>query len=296
MTLRTLIALIVALALAAALTAAPVAAQPQTSGPVRVALEFQKLVQGRVGLARISGAEIVEARAVFQDRVLQFYPENGAWVGLISADIDYLAGDYTLQIYVKYADGAAELIQQPVRVEDGAYGRADVTLSAALMPLMEPAIEEAEMAQLFNIFTRVTPERYWQERGFVVPSEGEEIAWFGTWRLYNETYWRRHTGIDMRMPIGTPVSAMGDGRVVLSEELAIRGGYVLIDHGWGVYSGYAHLSQRLVVPGQWVRQGDVIGLSGLNGRSAGAHLHYEMSVSGAWVDPEQVLALGLGTR
>jgi murein DD-endopeptidase MepM/ murein hydrolase activator NlpD len=78
--------------------------------------------------------------------------------------------------------------------------------------------------------------------------------------------------VDVRAAIGTPVIAMADGRVMLTGAFDIRGNYLLIDHGWGVYSGYAHLSEFMVVPGQWVRQGDVIGLSGLNGRSAGAHI------------------------
>jgi murein DD-endopeptidase MepM/ murein hydrolase activator NlpD len=81
---------------------------------------------------------------------------------------------------------------------------------------------------------------------------------------------------------------------MLAEALDIRGTYVLIDHGWGIYSGYAHLTEALVLPGQWVRQGDVIGLSGSSGRSGGAHLHWEMAVGGVWVDPGEFVALGLG--
>jgi murein DD-endopeptidase MepM/ murein hydrolase activator NlpD len=67
----------------------------------------------------------------------------------------------------------------------------------------------------------------------------------------------------------------------------------MIDHGWGVYSGYAHLSEFMVVPGQWVHKGDVIGLSGMTGRTSGAHIHMEMAVGGVWTDPESFLALGL---
>ena len=81
---------------------------------------------------------------------------------------------------------------------------------------------------------------------------------------------------------------------MLAEDMEIRGGYVLIDHGWGIYSGYAHLSQKFVVPGQWVRQGDVIGLSGNNGRAAGAHLHWEIAVGGVFVEPDDFVAMGLG--
>jgi murein DD-endopeptidase MepM/ murein hydrolase activator NlpD len=65
----------------------------------------------------------------------------------------------------------------------------------------------------------------------------------------------------------------------------IHGNNVIIDHGWGIYSEYAHLSQRYVVPGQFVLQGDVIGLSGNTGRSTGPHIHWEIAVGGTWVSP-----------
>jgi murein DD-endopeptidase MepM/ murein hydrolase activator NlpD len=197
-----------------------------------------------------------------------------------------------MQVWVKHSDETSERIDQEVQVNYGEFGRSDVTISAALAPLLQPEINQAEMDKLYNILNRFTLERYYVG-GFVLPSANEQIGWFGTWRLYNSTYWYRHTGLDIRMPIGTSVTATASGRVMLSEMLAIRGGYVLIDHGWGIYSGYAHMSERFVVPGQWVTQGDVIGLSGMNGRSSGAHLHFEMAVGGEWVDPEAFLALGL---
>lgn len=275
----------------AAVGALYVSAEPDAAGPVSITLDFEWIRQGRVGIVRVSGPEIADVRAVFQDRVFHFYPEDGAWVGMLSADIEYLVDDYPMQVYIQYENGESELIEQSVRAEDGQFGRSDVTLPPSLFPLLEPEVEEAEMNRLFNIFDRFTPKRYWETNGFVVPSTATEIGWFGTWRLYNETYWRRHTGIDVQIPIGTPILAMGDGQVVLAEDMDIRGGYVMIDHGWGIYSGYAHLSEKLVVPGQWVRQGDVIALSGRNGRSSGAHLHYEMTAGGAWVDPAEFMAL-----
>ncbi len=272
------------------------AAQTATvaAGTAQVRLGFTALRQGRVGLVYVTGEAISAVRAVFQERVFHFYPQEGRWVGIISANFSDDVGTYPMQVWVQYADGSAETLDQPVQVTYGEFGRSDVTLPARLSPLLEPEIEAAEMEHLFNIFERFTPERYWEGSGFVQPISGEEIGWFGTWRLFNTTYWRRHTGVDVRAPIGTPVQAMANGRVILAETLAIRGNYILIDHGWGIYSGYAHLSEQLVVPGQWVRQGDVIGLTGLNGRSAGAHLHYEMAAGGAWTDPLDLIALGLG--
>jgi hypothetical protein len=271
-----------------------VSASPDRVGAVTISLGFQWIRQGDAGIVRVAGQGVAEVRAVFQDRVFYFYPDKLGFVGVISADMAADVGQYTMQVWVNYADGTAEVIDQEVEVNYGEFGRSDVILSPSLSRLLEPDIEEAETERLFNLLGRFTPERYWEPSGFIEASTGEEIGFFGAWRLYNETYWRRHSGLDIRMPPGTPVIAVSDGRVILVADLAVRGNYILIDHGWGIYSGYAHLSEKLVVPGQWVRQGDVIGLSGSTGRSSGAHLHWEMAVGGAWVDPEEFVALGLG--
>jgi murein DD-endopeptidase MepM/ murein hydrolase activator NlpD len=286
------------IALAGLLLAGPssVAAEPEAAGPVSIAYDFRWIRQGSVGVVRVTGADIADVRAVFQERVHPFYSDQGGFTGLIAADMEQDVGQYPLQVWVRYLDGTSERIDQTIEVNYGEFGRADVVLPVALMPLLERAVEDEELARLFNIFSRFTPERYWADEGFALASTATLIGPFGTWRLYNETTWRRHTGLDYRTPIGTPVTTAASGRVMFAGRLPIRGGYVLVDHGWGIYSGYAHLSELLVVPGQWVRKGDVIALSGINGRSAGAHLHWEMTVSGAWVNPEQFVGLNLGAE
>lgn len=267
-------------------------AAPGESGDVAITLQFQWIRQGRVGTVRVTGENLASVRAMFQDRLYYFYPDDEGFTGLLSTDMDGDIGDYPLYVWVEYTDGTTERLERQVAINHGEFGRTDITLPQSMVPLLEPEVENAEMDRLFNIFERFTPERFWAG-GFTPPSTGELIGWFGTWRLYNGTYWKRHTGLDVKMPIGTSIPAVAAGRVVLAQDLDIRGGYVLIDHGWGVYSGYAHLSERFVVPGQWVRQGDVIGLSGMNGRSTGAHLHWEMAVGGAWAEPEEFISLGL---
>ena len=270
-------------------------AQSPAASPVSISYDFKWIRQGSVGIVRVTGPDLADVRAVFQERVHPFYWDGRSFVGLIAADMEQDVGNYPLQVWVRYQDGSSERIDKTIEVNYGEFGRADVVLPASLMPLLDQQVEDDELTRLMNFFKRFTPERYWAEQGFVMPSANPQIGPFGTWRLYNGTVWRRHTGLDIRMPLGTPVTAVASGRVMLATTLAIRGGYVLIDHGWGIYSGYAHLSELLVVPGQWVRQGDVIALSGMNGRSAGAHLHWEMVVGGTWVDPEQFVSLGLGT-
>ncbi len=272
------------------------AAQVSGSSRVIVHTDFQFIRQGQVGVVRVTGQDVIEVRAVFQDRVHYFYRQGNEFVGLLAADMESEIELYVMQLWIKYADGTGERIDQDIKVESGEFGVSrDLTISARLAPLLDQKIEDAEMERLFNVMNRFTPARYWADSWFIDPSNDEPIDWFGTWRLFNQTYWKRHTGVDVRMAIGTPVIAMADGRVMLTAVLDIRGNYILIDHGWGIYSGYAHQSEFMVVPGQWVRQGDVIGLSGLNGRSAGAHLHWETTVAGTWVDPEALVEMKLVT-
>jgi murein DD-endopeptidase MepM/ murein hydrolase activator NlpD len=82
---------------------------------------------------------------------------------------------------------------------------------------------------------------------------------------------------------------MAAGRVAFAGQMDIRGNYVIIDHGYGVYSGFAHMSQIHVTRGQQVTRGQVIGMTGNTGRSNGAHAHWEMTVNGEWIDPVDFL-------
>ena len=77
---------------------------------------------------------------------------------------------------------------------------------------------------------------------------------------------------------------MAGGTAAFAGHLDIRGNYIVINHGWGVYTGYAHLSQINVERGQTITAGQIIGLTGNSGRSSGPHLHWEVAVNGEWID------------
>ncbi len=89
----------------------------------------------------------------------------------------------------------------------------------------------------------------------------------------------------MRAEEGRPVLAVADGRVALAEPLLVRGNAVILDHGWGVFSNYFHLSQIEVEIGELVSAGQLIGLAGDTGLSTASHLHWELRVGGVGVDP-----------
>lgn len=98
-----------------------------------------------------------------------------------------------------------------------------------------------------------------------------------------------HTGIDLAAARGTPVKVTADGVVTTEGWSGGYGKLLIVDHGNGIETYYAHLSQFTVVPGQEVRRGQVIALSGGTGRSTGPHVHYEVRIQGTPVNPYNFL-------
>ena len=101
---------------------------------------------------------------------------------------------------------------------------------------------------------------------------------------------RRHAGIDIPGPLGTPIYATADG---VAEHAGWMNGYgnlVKLEHGRGLETRYGHMSRIAINPGDHVTKGQVIGYMGSTGRSTGSHLHYEVRIDGAPVNPLPFLA------
>ena len=98
--------------------------------------------------------------------------------------------------------------------------------------------------------------------------------------------WIKHAGVDFAALKGTPIYATGNGIVKrLNSSMSNYGKVVVIDHGFNYESLYAHMSKRIVVPGDTVKRGQVIGYVGRTGRVTGVHLHYEVLKNGKSVNP-----------
>lgn len=117
------------------------------------------------------------------------------------------------------------------------------------------------------------------------PAGGPVTDWFG-WRthpVYGTSHF--HDGIDLGLDVGTPIAAVARGRV---SYVGYFGGYGLtikVDHGDGLVTMYAHMSESAVEPGQTVGGGELVGYSGNTGTSTGPHLHFSVFVGGSPVDP-----------
>jgi murein DD-endopeptidase MepM/ murein hydrolase activator NlpD len=101
-----------------------------------------------------------------------------------------------------------------------------------------------------------------------------------------------HKGIDISAPTGTPVHVTADGVVVFAAMESGFGRLIVVDHGGGMQTYYAHLSRFLVYAGQEVRRGDEIGEVGRSGRTTAPHLHYEVHLGGNAVNPASYLQTG----
>jgi murein DD-endopeptidase MepM/ murein hydrolase activator NlpD len=114
---------------------------------------------------------------------------------------------------------------------------------------------------------------------------------FGTRSVFNGKPRNAHGGADFLSPGGTPVHAPNAGRVVVARNLYFAGNSVVIDHGAGLFSQLAHLSEMDVAEGDRVEAGQVVGRVGATGRVTGPHLHWAVRAAGARVDPLSLLAV-----
>ena len=171
----------------------------------------------------------------------------------------------------------------PVTVEQ-------LALSPQTLAVITPEGRELEATTLAAAWAQAAERPYWSEP-FIAPIPGRETSGFADARRYAPggpvSF---HNGLDLAAPTGTPIMATNAGRVLVAGSYPIKGGWVMIDHGYGVTSMYFHMSKVIAQVGQTVARGDVIGEVGSTGLSTGPHLHWEMRVGElptsplAWVD------------
>jgi len=128
--------------------------------------------------------------------------------------------------------------------------------------------------------------------GLLRPADGPVSGVFGSRRVYNGNPGAPHSGLDIAAPLGAPVRAAAAGTVILAApDLFLTGRTVMIDHGLGLITSYAHLSRIDVAEGEHVAAGQPLGAIGASGLATGPHLHFGVSWQDRRLDPETVLAV-----
>jgi murein DD-endopeptidase MepM/ murein hydrolase activator NlpD len=121
------------------------------------------------------------------------------------------------------------------------------------------------------------------------PAPGALSSGFGTRASPQTGEPAFHSGVDIRVPPGTPVKVTADGIVIVSSWVGGNGNIVVVEHGHDFSTAYAHNTQNLVKVGQRVKRGDTIAISGATGMTTGPHLHYEVWKRGIPTDPISLL-------
>lgn len=192
----------------------------------------------------------------------------------------------TLQLFASQVSAAYGIKQ---KLE----GPPDITGEGQLVPTMSETLEQYNFLKNANIskFYRTYP-RSWQVnvRPSLWPVDGSLIGAFGRRSDPFSHEQAFHTGVDISAPMGSPILATADGVVSVAEYSSGYGRLVVVDHGGGVQTYYAHLSRIDVIAGQEVRRGEVVGALGASGRVTAPHLHYEVRLGGNAVNPYNFLA------
>lgn len=228
------------------------------------------------------------------DTTLTFFRNQDQYWALVGLSLDAEPGPRQLQLETVDDLGRRQPLSQTVEV----FGVDRPTIRFVLPPdksdLLDQELIEAELAQMRQLWAVKTPA--WLGQVFRLPLAVQPpiTAPFGQRRTNSDGSRETHAGIDYAATAGTLIRATSPGRVALAQPLRVRGNTVWLDHGWGVYSGYFHMSTLQVETGQLVQAGQVLGTVGTTGRSTGPHLHWEMRVGGIAVDPAEWLRRPIG--
>jgi murein DD-endopeptidase MepM/ murein hydrolase activator NlpD len=239
-------------------------------------------VPGGVARIRLGRSGTAPQARLASERVL-VTREGGEWVALVGIPLAAAAGS-KLRMEAERADGVVE--RHEITVGAKAYASQHLKVRPGQVELSTEDLarherERAHLARVIRTFTEEAPATLSMEQ----PAPGRRSSSFGLRRYFNGEARNPHGGMDIAAPEGTPVSAALSGRVIDTGDYFFSGRTVVLDHGAGLLSLYAHLSEVESTVTQRVSKGAVIGKVGSTGRVTGPHLHFTVYLNATAVDP-----------
>ena len=217
--------------------------------------------------------------------------KSTAWHGLLGVDLEKPPGRYEWKVSWPGPQGNVLTCSVFVTVRSGRFPTERLKVEKQFVqpdPEQQKRAEE-DQKKLRAIYDTVTPEQLWDGK-FRLPLKRVTTGGnFGRRRVLNGEARSPHSGVDFAAAAGTPVFASQSGKIALAEELFYSGNTVVIDHGYGIYTLYAHLSKIGVHPGERVKAGAQIGKVGATGRVTGPHLHWGLTIEQARVNAMQIV-------
>jgi murein DD-endopeptidase MepM/ murein hydrolase activator NlpD len=257
---------------------------------VSLKLSASSSVQGGLLLAEVGGAKgMMNPQVEWNGKPVPLWtePNRGATLhGLLGVDLETKPGKYEWKLNWQGANGETGSCSVIVFVRAGKFLTERLTVEKQFVqpdPEQQKRVE-ADQKKMKEVYDTVTPERLWEGK-FRVPLDNVSTGGnFGRRRVLNGQSRSPHAGVDFPAAAGTPVFAAQSGRVVIAENLYYSGNTVVIDHGYGIYTMYAHLSEIEVKAGDAVKVSEEIGKVGATGRVTGPHLHWGLTIDHARVN------------
>lgn len=200
---------------------------------------------------------------------------------------------YSLKVIISTGDAQKKEIMLPFSIQKKQFASERIVLDARNTGIKKDVSPErrAQSEKLNKILETVIPQDVYTLKPFTIPVDSKRItSGFGDRRVFEytdkKTSTSLHYGIDYGVPTGTPVHSCAEGKVVLAENRISTGWSVVIEHLPGLYSLYYHMDSLNVQEGQYVKQGEKLGLSGATGLATGPHLHWEVRLNMGAVNPE----------
>lgn len=265
-----------------------------TSGGLRLAFRCRAFEPGEILLVSLENDPgIKSARLVFLDHNYLFQNLGIPNQLLCLVGLDYLLkpGLYPFQAIIEKHNRRREILEIEMYLFPRKFPTKKLRVKEEYVippPQVEERIRREE--ELLRVIYDILTPRWLAEGSFILPFRGRITAGFGEKRIYNNIPRSTHTGIDIAAPLGAPIFASNSGRVAVASDLYFSGKTVIIDHGWGLFTFYGHLSRILVRRGESVKKGTIIGLVGSTGRSTGPHLHWGVRIFDGRVDPLSLIS------
>jgi murein DD-endopeptidase MepM/ murein hydrolase activator NlpD len=273
----------------------PAAPAPRAGdSPLRVEVLARQLAPGEpVRVVVDSDAPLSEVEGELFGEPLAFVAESAArtrFASWAAVALDRAPGAYVLDVRAASEGKPVPPARIPVTVVAKVFPEQRLTVEEKYVSPSKESQERIalERKRLDAIYARRTPVPS-PAASFAKPVPGEPTSRFGLKRFFNDQPRAPHSGLDLRASTGTPVKASGPGEVVFAGDLYFSGNTVILDHGGGLFTLYAHLSRIDVPEGRRVTQGAVLGKSGATGRVTGPHLHWGARVGETVVDPRALL-------
>jgi len=262
---------------------------------LKIAHRSRTMQPGEVVLiSATSNQPLKTLKGTIFEKTFLFYSDSKPtlWNGLIGIDLDIPADLYQLKFHGVTLNGSPFDQKHNLQIIGKKFPTRRITVKKKYVDPPPKTLKRIrqESKKIKKIFTTINPEKIWQGP-FIPPVSGTTTSGFGRRSIINGQIRSPHSGTDFRASKGTPVKAPNTGQVILVSNLYFSGNTVILDHGQGLYSYFAHLSRFSTKEGEKVKLGQIIGYVGATGRVTGPHLHWTVRLNQSRVDPLSLITV-----